>query len=128
MKLNNFRYYLSQSCRSFARNGLMSATSVFTVLCCMIIIGLVMLMTLNINFIVQQVEEQCTVQAYIDETYDDIQVENVCKQIKNTENVKEAYVFTREETLEYMYEVLGDQASVLDGYENIIKRIGEVVE
>ena len=118
MKLNNFRYYLSQSIRSFIRNGLMSATSVFTVFCCMIIIGLVMIMTLNINYIVEQVKEQCTIQAYIDETYDDAQVNAVCEQIKKIPEVKEATVFTREQTYDYMYETLGDQASVLDGYED----------
>lgn len=118
MRLNNFRYYLSQAGRSFIRNGLMTVTSVFTVFCCMIIIGVIMVLTLNINYIIKQVEEQCTMQAYIDEKFNSDDALIIRDKIAQIPNVKEAYVFSKEDTFEYMKEVLGDQASLLDGLED----------
>lgn len=117
MKTSNFKYYLSQSVKSVIRNGLMSVTSIFTVVCCMIILGLFMIISINVNHIAQQVEKQCEIQAFIDETYTAEEVQEVQQSVEEIENVEAADIFSKEDTLEYMREIFAENASALDGYE-----------
>lgn len=117
MRANNFKYYLSQALRSVFRNGLTSMTSILTVLCCMIILGLFMTISINVNYIADQLEQQCQVQAFIDETYTKNQVAAVQKNVEAIENVATVEIFSKEDTLEYMRELSEDNASLLDGYE-----------
>ncbi|MBQ4159808.1 MAG: permease-like cell division protein FtsX [Clostridia bacterium] len=117
MKANNFKYYVSQAVRSVFRNGLMSVTSIFTVVCCMIILGLFMIISINVNHIAQQLEQQCEIQAFINEAYDDAQVSALQKQVKGIENIATAEIFSKEDTLEYMREISDNNAALLDGYE-----------
>ncbi len=117
MRANNFRYYLAQALRSVFRNGLTSMTSIFTVVCCMIILGLFMIISINVNHIAAQLEQQCEVQAFIDETYTKAQVTALQKKVQAIENVATAEIFSKEDTLEYMRELSEDNAALLDGYE-----------
>ncbi len=117
MKANNFKYYLSQALRSVFRNGLTSMTSILTVVCCMIILGLFLTISLNVNHIALQLEQQCEVQAFIDETYTKNQVQSVKKKVEALENISSVEIFSKEDTLEYMRELSEDNASLLDGYD-----------
>ncbi len=117
MKANNFKYYLIQALRSVFRNGLTSVTSILTVLCCMIILGLFMTISINVNHIAMQLEQQCEVQAFIDETYTKNEVAAVQKEVEAIENVAAVSIFSKEDTLEYMRELSEDNAALLDGYE-----------
>ncbi len=117
MKANNFKYYVAQAVRSVFRNGLMSVTSIFTVVCCMIILGLFMTISINVNHIAAQLEQQCEVQAFIQEDYTDKQVSAVQKNVKAIANVASVEIFSKEDTLAYMRDMSEDNASLLEGYE-----------
>ncbi len=117
MKTNNFNYYLSQAFRSVFRNGLTSLTSIFTVVCCMIILGLFLSISINVNHIAGQLEQQCEVQAFIDDTYSKAEVEAVKNKVSKLENVATVEIFSKEETLEYMRELSEDNEALLSGYE-----------
>lgn len=118
MKLSNLRYFVSQAFRSVIRNGLMSVTSIFTVLCCMIILGLFLVVSINVNYIADQVQDQCEVQAYMAKDSTPEQLSQAKQQIEKIENVAAVEPFTKQDTLNYMREIFEDQASMLDGYEN----------
>lgn len=117
MKLSNFRYFVSQAFHSVIRNGLMSVTSIFTVLCCMIILGLFLVVSINVNYIADQIQDQCEVQAFMADGSTDAQIAQARTQIEAIANVASVEPFTKEDTLEYAREMFGDQADALDGYE-----------
>jgi len=116
VKSNNFKYFLSQAFRSVFRNGLMSATSIFTVVCCMIILGVFMIVSINVNFIAQQLESQCEIQAFIDEAYTAEEVESVRTKVLAIGNVADAQIHTKEDAYNDMREMFAENASLLDGY------------
>ncbi len=118
MKASDFRYFISQACRSFVRNGLMSITSIFTVLCCMLILGLFLVISINVNHIANQVQDQCQIQAFMDEKTSDSQLSIIKTQLESLENVSSAELFTKEDSLEYMREMFAENADALDGLEN----------
>lgn len=115
--MNSFHYYISQSFKSFIRNGLTSMTSVFIVACCLVIFGLFMVITLNINHITTEVEEKCEIQVFVEDDATDSELEDVGEAILKNDNVRTAEVFTKEDTLNYMKEIFAENASALDGYD-----------
>ncbi len=117
-RMNSFHYYVSQAFKSFWRNGLTSMTSVFIVSCCLVIFGLFMVITLNVNHITAEVEQKCEIQVFLDEETTDKELETVKNEILKIENVRTAELFTKEDTLEYMKEIFAENASALDGYED----------
>lgn len=118
MKASDFRYFISQAVRSFVRNGLMSITSIFTVLCCMLILGLFMVISINVDYITFQIQDQCQVQAFVAEKTPAAKLTQTEIQIKAIENVSSAELFTKEDSLEYMREMFGENADALDGLED----------
>ncbi len=115
--MNNFRYYISQAFKSFFRNGLTSMTSVFIVMCCLIIFGLFSVITLNINHITRQIEQNCEIQVFMEEGTTNKQLSIAKEQITEIENVKDASLFTKEDTLEYMKTIFDEKSAALEGYE-----------
>lgn len=117
MKLSNLKYNLSAAFRSVIRNGLMSVTSIFTVLSCLFILGVFLIISINVTYIAQQVQNQCEIQAFINENAPSKKVADIGSEIKKLHNVREVVLFTKKDALNYMKEVFDENASALDGYE-----------
>lgn len=117
MKIGNFRYYVSQAFRSVARNGLMSTTSIFTVLCCLFILGVFLLVSINVNYIADQVQGQCEIQAIIKDGTSAQQIGEIGQKIRQIDNVCEAVLVTKQDALAYMRELFDEDAQALDGIE-----------
>lgn len=115
--MNSFRYYISQAFKSFFRNGLTSMTSVFIVMCCLLIFGLFSVITLNINHIAKTVEQKCEIQVFLEEDTTDKQLNAAKETVSKISNVNNVEIFSKEDTLEYMKEIFADDASALEGYE-----------
>ncbi len=118
MKLANFRYYLSQSLRSVVRNGFMSVSSIFTVMCCLFILGLFLIISMNVNSIADQIRNQCEIQAFIADGSSQRQITEIGERIRALDNVREAVLFTKKDALDYMRKLFADNAQALDGLEN----------
>ncbi len=118
LKANNLRYFISQAMRSFVRNGLMSVTSIFTVLCCMLILGLFMVISINVDYIAAQIQDQCQLQAFVEENTPASKLAQIQIQLEAVPNVASAELFTKEDALDYMRGVFGENADALDGLED----------
>lgn len=117
-KIGNFRYYFSQAMRSVVRNGLMSVTSIFTVLCCLLILGVFLILSININYIANQVQNQCEIQAFMKDGTSAQQLSEIGNQLRQIDNVREAVAFSKQDALDYMRELFGENADALDGLED----------
>lgn len=140
MNLSKIRYSLSQAKKNIFRNGLMSVASLFTISCCLLILGLFTIVTLNVNSFTQQVKDQCEIQLYINLGTDDTRISQMADEILTFPNVKEVSFYSREELLAYALndvfdgreELIGDYSEednpFSDSYKIVLKDISKTAE
>lgn len=118
MSLSKVGYSLKQAKKNVIRNGLMTVASLFTISSCLIILGLFTIMTLNVNYITNQVKDQCEVQLFLTENASDERVEAIKSEIDNIQNVKESVLFTKEDMLKFAKEDMFEgKEDLLTGFE-----------
>lgn len=99
--MSNTKYFFSQAMKNIFRNGFMSVASLFTITSCLLILGIFTLITLNVNFITDQVKEQCELQLFIKKDADERRVGQLKDEIMTLSNVKSVELFTKEDMLNY---------------------------
>lgn len=118
MKLSKLKYSFSEAKKNVSRNGLMSVASLFTIACCLIILGFFAVLSLNANSITEQIKDQCEVQLYITAGTAQERVTEIGNEITALENVKEAALFTKEDMLAYAKnDMFGDKQELLEGFD-----------
>ena len=116
--LSKIRYSISQAKKNIIRNGLMSVASLFTITCCLLILGLFTLISFNINFFSDQLKDQCEVQAYMLQGTSDERIEEIKTEIENIENVKTVSLYTKEELYEFaMTDVFKGREDMMPTYD-----------
>jgi cell division transport system permease protein len=119
MQMSNAKYFFSQARKNMVRNGLMTIASLFTIVCCLIILGIFTLLTLNVNHITTQIKDQCEVQLFIMDGIGKERVDKIGDEILTNENVKEASLFTKEDMLSYAkQDMFEGNEGQLSGFEN----------
>lgn len=95
----------------------MTVTAIVTVTSCLLLFGVFMLLSANINYIGEQIRNQCQIQAYIDfdATYDEEML--VYSQIRNLPNVADCEFVSKADAMEEYRDYLGADASAFDGLE-----------
>ena len=117
LRLSKIRYSLSQAKKNVIRNGLMSVASLFTITCCLLILGLFTIITLNVNSMTEQIKDQCEIQLFINIGTSDERITELGDEILSDENVKEISLYTREEMYEYaMNDIFEGRESLMDTY------------
>ena len=117
LKLRNLKYYIKSASSSFIRNGIMTFASFVTVTCCLFLFGVFLLFTMNMNYISEQIEAQCEIQAYIDINADETTQQNAYNEILLIENVSDAELETKDQAFNNFKARLGAHANVLEGLE-----------
>ena len=122
MRLSKVGYSLNQAKKNVIRNGLMTVASLFTIASCLIILGLFTIITLNVNYISDQVKDQCEVQLFLTEDASDERVKDIKTEIDAVANVKESTLFTKEDMLAFakkdMFEGKEDLLTGFEGDDN----------
>ncbi len=118
-KSSNFKYFVSEGCKSYTKNGLMSLASTIIVVASLMVLGIYLLFSMNINSVAKQLESECEIRAYVNEKIDadSLEMQDMENIIKSIENVDDVDFYSKEKALEEYREELGDEASVLDGLE-----------
>lgn len=114
MAFRELRYYLSEACKSLWYNRIMTLTSIVTVTGCLLLFGVFMLFSININYIADQVMAQCEVQAFISKDSTDADLQRVKSQIEQLDNIEAVEAETQEQAFRNLQEMLGETASGLD--------------
>ncbi len=118
MKLSKLKYSFSEAKKNVTRNGLMSIASLFTIACCLMILGLFAIISVNVNSITAQIKDQCEVQLYIRADAPPERVTTIGEEIKKIPNVKEASLFTKQQMLEYAkQDMFGENQVLLEGFD-----------
>lgn len=108
MKWNTIRYLFKEGLISLWRNRLMALASAGTIILCLIILGMSYAIARNIEYILEQVETQMGITAYIQEEIDDMRKQEIEARIKAIPNVIDVGYISKEEALEMFAGEQGD--------------------
>ena len=74
MIFRNLRYFFSQGIRGLVSNSLMTLASVGIVIASLVLFGTFVLLGMNLNYIGEQIKEQCEINVYLprDMSRDDV--------------------------------------------------------
>ena len=101
MKLSKLKYSFSQAKKNVFRNGLMTIASLFTIACCLLILGFFTVLSFNMNYITEQIKGQCEIQVYIKDGTSNKRIKEIREEISELPNIKEVSFFSRKDAFDY---------------------------
>ena len=100
MSMSRIKYFFNQAKKNIFRNGLMSVASLFTIISCLVILGIFMIISLNVGHVTEQIKDQCEIQVYMHTNTTDERVAAIEGEILAIDNVKSVELYTKEQGLE----------------------------
>ena len=113
MKLRSFRYRLGEGFRNIWSHRLMSIASAGVLIACMLMIGIVSVITMNIESYVTDIGEENVIWVFFDDTMTREEAIETTNKIAGQNNIKEAIFVPREEGLERQKKVMGEDYAPL---------------
>ncbi|MBQ9980131.1 MAG: permease-like cell division protein FtsX [Oscillospiraceae bacterium] len=107
-------YFLAEGIKGIFNHGFMSFAAIVIVVACLIILGSFSLLLLNINSMVDSLESQSEIIAYVDEDMSDADAKSLSSQLNLISNVNSTSFVTREEAMANFIAQYPDQ-SIFDG-------------
>lgn len=104
MRLNRIGYLFREGFRSIGTHAFMSFASVTIIMACLIIMGSVSLLSLNIDALIKDLENQNEIVVFVDEKLSEDEAKNVCEAIRKIDNVSSVDFVTREDAMESFME------------------------
>lgn len=117
MRLHNVTYLLKEGGRNIFSNKLMSFACIGVLVACFLLIGSAVLLSLTVNNVVEYVENQNEVVAFLDDdaTADDIKVIELA--LNSLDNIGQITFVSKEEALESEKVKAGEYSQIFDGLE-----------
>lgn len=100
MGMNNVGYLTKEGFKSIFKHGLMSFASVTIIMACLIIMGVFALLALNINSVINELEDQNEIVAFVDESYTEARAMALKNAVLSVDNVSHVDFVTRKEAME----------------------------
>ena len=117
--LNNLIYSIKEGMKGLARNRSMSLASVASVASSLFVLGIMLCIVLNINFISEQTKEQFnSVQVFLVDDLSQDDILSVKSKIESIDNVRSITYETKEQALINLKERWGENSYLLEGIEN----------
>ena len=115
MRLGSFTYLLKQGAKNTYLNKAMSAASAGVLTACLVLVGLTISVSENIQSIVGYVQQQNEIIVYVEDNLSQDEESLLDSQIRALPNISEIKYTSKEEAFESQHDKLGE---LLDGYEN----------
>lgn len=117
MTAKNLSYFFKEGIKGFLVNGLMSVASVFIVVASLLILGIYLIFSFNVNYVSEQLKSQYEIRAFIGFDVPVENIETIKVKTQGIANVNSATIYTPEQALAEYREQLGENARILDGLE-----------
>lgn len=128
MKIRTVKYIVKEGAVNSYRNKLMSLASIFIVVAMLVIFGFFLLVVFNAELNINTLNEQPQLVAFCYDSLDDTQVQTVEDRIKNNDKVAEYEKVSRQQALYKFKEILGKDASILEGYDESIFPVSFIIK
>ena len=121
MRLSRGGYLIREGFRSIKTHGLMSFATVTIIMACLIIMGSVALLSVNIDMLIQDLEDQNEVVAFVDDEIEDVeQAQAIGNDILAVENISSVEFISRAQAMEnYMKKY---DKSLMEGIDETVFR------
>ena len=117
MKKSSIGYFLKEGFRNIFLHGFMSFAAVSVIVVCLIITGTTALISYYINLNIVKLQNESEIIVYIEDTYTTEEARDMEDTILQVDNVATAEFEDKNQALEEYREELGDQADLLDGFD-----------
>jgi len=114
MKLSSVYYVIRDGFRNIWRNKMMSLASISTVAISLFLLGAVWLFISNVNFMVESVESELEINAYVDTTYTRDQAAELMEKISDLPGVNYVSFVTKEDALLILQGRFGANANLAE--------------
>lgn len=104
MRLNRSGYLIREGFRSIGTHGFMSFATVTIIMACLIIMGSVTLLSLNIDRLIKDLENQNEVVAFVDDSYTEDSARALQSAIEEIDNISSVQFVTRGEAFDTFME------------------------
>lgn len=108
--------FLTDSLNSIKRNSVMSFASVFSVVCALLIVGVILSLTINVAFITENIENNLEVKIYMEDYTSQAQKDSIELGLYSNENVVSVRYESKMQALQNFKSTLSDGAYLLEGY------------
>jgi len=103
--------------QSIKRNSLMSFASVISVVAALLILGLFLIFTLNLQYITEHIEEALELKVFMTDEFNPDDAQTVISELEKNENVAAVSFESKDVALSSFSESLDDYSGLLDGYD-----------
>ncbi|MCS7459927.1 permease-like cell division protein FtsX [Paenibacillus doosanensis] len=118
MRISTGFRHLREGGKNVIRNGWMTFASVSSIAISLFILGIFLLLTLNVNYLAQQIEQQVEIKVYLDVNTPQDQIAPLQSEITSIPQVAAVTFVSKDEGLEYLREKLGDSGKqLLEGFD-----------
>ena len=117
MKYNRFGYLFGEGFGNVFKNKKSTGASLMIMCATMVIFGIFLILTENINHFVQEVESARGIQVFINNDATQEQIEEIEEKLRAIDGVSTTVYVSKEQALQQMKERFGDKKDLLDGYE-----------
>ena len=115
MKLSSLGYLLKEGAKNIWSNRTMSFASVGVLVSCLLLTGAAVLFSMNIDSAMQSVEGSNSITVYCTQGLPTLKAVQVGEAIKHIDNISECELVPKDQAVEEMLEMLGDNGTVLEG-------------
>lgn len=109
MKPRNLVYYFREALKSLRRNRLLSLATITTVAICILILGLSVLATLNASNLVNRLEADVEIIAFLDQDLSKYEISDVRNELISMSGVKSVEFISRDEALQNLQKNFGQK-------------------
>jgi len=117
VKYNRFGYLIGEGFGNVFKNKKSTGASLMIMCATMIIFGIFLILTENINHFVSEVESAQGIQVFINNDATQEKIEEIGEKIGALEGVSTTVYVSKDDALNQMKEKFGDKKDLLDGYE-----------
>lgn len=121
MKFNRYGYLIREGFRSITTHGFMSFASVTIIMACLIIMGSVSLLSLNIDALIKDLENENEIVAFVDETIvDEAKAEEIGNELRAVQNVSSVEFVSRTIAMDSFMDKYDDE--LMEGIDETVFR------
>lgn len=117
MKYNRFGYLIGEGFGNVFKNKKSTGASLMIMCATMIIFGIFLILTENINHFVSEVESAQGIQVFINNDATQEQIDEIEEKLRALDGVSTTVYVSKEDALNQMKEKFGDKKDLLAGYE-----------
>ena len=118
MRIRGFRYSFSEAFKNIFSNVGMTLASIFTIIASLLLLGVFMCLTININSMMGDLQASYEIVAYVDEKVNDDGIATIGEQLESLTNVRQVTFTTSDERLDKLREKMGGTGAKLDRYKD----------